>query len=227
MDQFTCYQKTGSKGYTNGDQLNGKYESFCKGVTKPAGIAGWKAGYSKTYLSGTPDEFILSVYGSAYSSGENGYDEDECINSMSRIINSCDGNDPDNPMDWKFGGEYTRGNWVYRVSPQRDTRPWPVMKAASGSCKGWYKFIFSSYTITGNGFSDYDWGQKTLLKEAKSCVGGGINDWKFTYSDNAVKDGYEWKAAFRTPIWVRRRCFKNNKVVTAINGFTDGCGGND
>ncbi|ROW17167.1 hypothetical protein VPNG_01101 [Cytospora leucostoma] len=227
LDQFTCYQKTGSTAYTNEDQLNEKYESFCKGVTKPAGIAGWKAGYRKTYLSGTPDEFVLSVYGSAYSSGENEYDEDECINSMSRIINSCDGNDPDNPMDWKFGGEYTRGNWVYRVSPQRDTRPWPVMKAASGSCKGWYKGFFSSYTITGSGFSDYDWGQKTLLKEAKSCVGGGITHWKFTYSENAVDDGYEWKATFRTPIGVRRRCFKNNKVVTEINGFTDGCGGND
>lgn len=33
------------------------------------------------------------------------YDSDECIDSMNKIINSCDGNVQDNPMGWRFGGE--------------------------------------------------------------------------------------------------------------------------
>lgn len=203
------------------------YESFCNGATEPDGVAGWEAGYSKTYWSGTPDETTFYVSVVAGVSGSIAYDADECIDSMSRIINGCDGNDPDNPMDWKFGGEYQRGDWLYRVSPQRDNRPWPVIQAASGSCKGWYKGIYSEYTIRGAGFSDYDYGQKTLLKEAKSCVGGGITKWRFEYEDEPTDEGYEWKATFKTPILVNNRCFKNNKVVKAIGGTTGGCGGND
>jgi hypothetical protein len=38
---------------------------------------------------------------------------------------------------------------------------------------------------------------------------------------------YEWKATFDDLIWVRARCFSNNKVVREAGGYTNGCGGND
>ena len=80
---------------------------------------------------------------------------------------------------------------------------------------------------TGAGFSSWEWGQKTLLSSARNCVGGGITNWKFEYFDQPDEDGNEWSATFRTPIWVRNRCFKNNKVAFASGGFTNGCKGSD
>lgn len=227
VDKFTCYQTTGSKAYTDGSELNDKYEGFCNGATEPDSIAGWKSGYSKTYFSGTPDEVEFYVAYVADSSDLDEFDADECIDSMDRVINSCDGNDPSNPMDWKFGGEWQRGGWLYRVSPQVTNRPWPVIQSSYGTCKGWYKFLFGSYKIQGAGFSSSDYGA-SLLSAAKDCIGsGGITNWAFEYYDEPTDDGYEWKATFRTPIWSRARCFNNNKVVFKIGGFTDGCGGND
>lgn len=55
----------------------------------------------------------------------------------------------------------------------------------------------------------------------------GITAWNWEYFDAPDENGYEWKTTFNTPVWVRSRCFKNNKVVLAAGGFTDGCGGND
>lgn len=226
VDKFTCYQTTGSKAYTDGSQLNDKYKDFCNGATEPSSIAGWKSGYSQTYFSGTVDEVEFWVGFSADATDSIEYDADECIDSMDRVINSCDGNDPKNPMDWKFGGEWQRGGWVYRVSPQRTNRPWPVIQSSHGSCEGWYKFLWGSYEIEGAGFSSYDNGDG-LQQAAKDCVGGGITKFSFTYYDEPTSDGYEWKATFRTPIWSRARCFNNNKVVFKVGGFTNGCGGND
>lgn len=221
IDKFTCWQGTGSQSYATNDELNKNYVDFCDAVTRPTGKMGWS--FTKTYNKGTPDEteFLISL-----SDTSTLFDKTECVESMGRIINGCDGNDPKNPMDWKFGGEWVRGDYTFQVNPA-GTRPWPVIQSPGGTCKGWYHGIYSSYTIEGYGFSDHDHGQDTLLSKAKSCVGGGITSWNFDYYDTPTKDGYEWKATFSTPIWVRARCFKNNKVQFGAGGFTDGCGGND
>lgn len=44
--------------------------------------------------------------------------------------------------------------------------------------------------------------------------------WEFEYLDEPTKEGYEWKANLNKPIWVRARCFGNNKVVEASGGYT-------
>ncbi|ROT34544.1 hypothetical protein SODALDRAFT_382466 [Sodiomyces alkalinus F11] len=62
--------------------------------------------------------------------------------------------------------------------------------------------------------------QKTLLPNMNHCYDLGTTNWNFNYHDNPLEHGgYEWKATFRTP--------KNNKIVEAAGGWTDGCGGND
>lgn len=222
QDDFTCWQGEGNKAYSSADLLNEDYKTFCKGVAKPSGESGWSS--IKTFHKGTPDEtqFLISLDGTSTS-----FSESDCEKYMSTIINSCDGNDPDNPMDWKFGGQYKHGDWTYQVNPMNDNRHWPVPTSAGGVCHGWYHGIWSTYEIKGYGWLDSDWGQDSLLPHAKSCVGGGITDWQFTYFDTPDEDGYEWHAHFRTPLWVRSRCFKNNKVQIAAGGFTNGCGGND
>ncbi|OBT82754.1 hypothetical protein VE02_09111 [Pseudogymnoascus sp. 03VT05] len=208
--------------YAGGSRLNDNYEDFCDAVTRPTGENGWS--YKKSYDEDTPDETESRI---SLADTSTNFDQNECKESLSRIINGCDGNDDKNPMDWKFGGEWMRGDYTYQVNPKRGNRPWPVIQKAGGSCKGWYHGVYSSYEIDGYGFSDNDYGQDTILPNAKSSVGGGITSWKFGYYDEPTDEGYEWKASFSTPIWVRSRCFKNNKVVFAAGGFTDGCGGND
>lgn len=218
-DTFRCWQSDGKRAYASGDRMNENYVDFCSSyVVQPEHTTGWSA--SKVYHSGTPDEHKMSV---SLTDEVADFNEDECLDSMSRIINSCDGNDAANPMDWKFGGQYVRGEYTYEVTPAADYRPWPVIQKTDGSCKGWYHALWSSYTIYGAGFSDYDSGQKTLLPAIKGCLGLGVTAWKFEYQNPPTDEGYEWKATFNTPIWVRARCFKNNKVVQAAGGgFTNG-----
>ena len=220
-DEFKCWQKDGRKGYANPDRLNKNYKKFCDDVDPPSNTKNWKR--EKTYHDGTPDghTFLLQL-----SDDASRFDKDECLESFDRIINSCDGNDPDNPMNWKFGGRYVRGAYTYEVNIQRDNRPWPPIKTPTGECEGWYKVFFGEYKMRGAGWSGWDSGQKTLLPKIKGCLGLGVTKWKFEYFDEP-DDGMEWKASFNTPIWVRSRCFKNNKVAFAAGGFTDGCKGND
>lgn len=131
-------------------------------------------------------------------------------------------------MNWKFGGEYVRGEYTYTLTSMADYRPWPPIQRTGGSCMVWYHVWCSSYEIYGAGFSTWDHGQQTLLPSIKGCLGLGVTRWSFDYIKPPSKEGYEWKARFNTPVWVRARCFKNNKVVQgAGGGLTNGCGGND
>ncbi|OTB01253.1 hypothetical protein M426DRAFT_64490 [Hypoxylon sp. CI-4A] len=222
-DVFKCWQKDGRRAYASNDRMNENYQDFCNNFVKqPPHTVGWSA--TNTYHKGTPDEHSFTVQ---LSDQVANFNREECLDSMSRIINSCDGNDQTNPMDWKFGGMWRRGEYTYEVNPAADYRPFPVIQKTSGKCVGWYHGAYSSFEIYGSGFSSYDYGQQTLLPSMKGCLGLGVSKWKFDYINPPTEEGYEWRATFNTPIWVRKRCFSNNKAVQAAGGYTNGCGGND
>jgi hypothetical protein len=214
--------------------LNDKYKSFCDDVDKERpkdGTVNWKV--EKPYYEKTPDEFQFKIQ---LKNGAKDFNKQQCVESLDRIINSCDASN--NPMNWKYGGSWTRGSYVYEINPKKDreylTKPW-------GSCGGWYKFLWGSYDLYGKGWANNDFGEK-LKQSAKDCVGGGITAWDFEYYDKpSDHDGWEWHVFFRTPIWVRRRCFDNLKVQHGAGGYTnhwkdkfsdqryedDGCEGSD
>ncbi|KAH6684920.1 SGNH hydrolase-type esterase domain-containing protein [Plectosphaerella plurivora] len=224
-DEFLCYSKVDSRHYVSADRADLSYEKFCKEVTKEHDRDTINWDYSAKYDEGTPEEHEYLVQ---MQNGASEFDEDECIESMKKLIHSCDTSD--NPMNWKQGGRYTRasGDVVYELNPRRNNRPWPPPKKAYGRCEGWYKLILSAYTIEGAGFATWDHGQKTMLPKMGDCYGLGTTRWRFEYYDRPQDhNGYEWKATFNTPVFVRARCFKNNKVVEGAGGWTDGCGGND
>lgn len=223
-DQFLCYSSVNSRHYVSAARADESYEKFCQEVEDehPSGTINWK--YEQTYDRGTPEEHDYSV---TLHNGASTFDRAECVDSMRKLIHSCDTN---NPMNWKQGGRYTRddGDYVYELNPRRNNRPWPPPREAYGRCEGWYKVFFGQYTVEGAGFATWDHGQKTLIPNMNSCYGLGTTAWKFNYHDRpADNNGYEWKATFNTPIWVRARCWANNKIVRAAGGFTDGCKGND
>ncbi|PYH98156.1 SGNH hydrolase [Aspergillus ellipticus CBS 707.79] len=221
---LSCAQKNGSHAYATDSALYANTANFCKAAKAqvPAERTNWA--YSHTYDSGTLDEAIFTVQ---LSNGANAFDEDECNKAVNRILDDCDGDDPDNPMNWKFGGKLVDGSYSYTIAPQRDNRPWPVPTEPTGSCKGSYKFLWDSYTIYGAGWASWDSGQKTLRPNSTHCFGKGLTKWKFTYYDEPNDDGMEWKATFRSPIWTRARCYNNNKVQAASGGpSSGGCKGN-
>ncbi|KAF4984916.1 hypothetical protein FDECE_16982 [Fusarium decemcellulare] len=220
-DEFKCWSDDDWKIYANADRLDKHYEDFCKNIEQPKHEKGWE--YYKPYDEGTPDEHEFKI---SLSKDVADYDEEECIDSMKKLIHSCDTN---RKMNWKSGGSYVRndGAYTYEVNPTRKNRPWPPPEDPVGTCKGWYHVLWSSYEIEGGGFSTWDHGQQTMRPSMDGCYGLGTTAWDFEYYDEPTEDGYEWKLKFKTPIWVRSRCFKNNKVVKAAGGWTDGCGGND
>ncbi|KAJ4159694.1 hypothetical protein NW765_013683 [Fusarium oxysporum] len=207
--------------YASADPLDEHYEDFFKNIEQPDHQKGWD--YYKVYDEGTPDEHEFRI-----SLGDDvaDYDVNQCIDSFKKLIHNCDTN---RRLNWKTGGKYVRddGAYTYEVSPTRYNRPWPPPEYAQGTCKGWYHFSHSSYTIEGGGFSTWDFGQKTMRPSMNGCYGLGTTAWNFEYYDEPTEDGYEWKLTFNTPVFVRSRCFKNNKVVKDAGGWTDGCGGND
>ncbi|OIW22887.1 SGNH hydrolase [Coniochaeta ligniaria NRRL 30616] len=219
-DAFTCWQASGKKAFANGDRMNENYKDFCDAVDKdhPTNTLNWSR--RKTYHAGTQDEHEMYIQ---LSNDASAWDKNQCLDSFSRIINGCDGNDPNNPLDFKFGGSYVRGDYEYQVNPKHDRT---LITEMTGDCKGDYKFLWGSYTLRGSGWASSDFGQNTLLSSAKSCVGGGITKWSFDYCLDGDQDcgGYEWKATFRTPIWVRTRCFNNDKVQKGAGGSTNGVG---
>lgn len=228
INEFTCWQTGGSHKYTSEPFLSQHKDEFCDGVTEGDDkVNGWT--YTRWFGEGTPDETEFRVLLGTDGTGSTDWSVAECKDSMRRITHGCDGNDKENPMNWKFGGEWKRGRFTYQINPKRDNRPWPVPKEAWGSCEGWYHGWWSSYVIKGKGWATNDWGQKEdgLLDKAKGCIGGGLTMWRFKYFDKADENGNEWQADFNTPIWVRGRCFGNNKAVREAGGFTNGCGGND
>lgn len=214
QDDFVCWRQVERrKAFVSWARLDVNYRDFCNSVTVPGNTVNWR--FAKTYHPGTPEEveFVLQL-----SKGAATYDKAACLESLDRVINSCDGNDPENPMNWKFGGKWVRGGYSWEIHPKKDRE---LHKRPDGSCQGWYKWALSAYTIYGKGWAGWDWGQETLLPNARSCVANSLTRWEFGYFDNpAEHDGWEWWSTFNTMIGVSGRCFDNLKVVGAAGGYT-------
>ncbi|KAK3395015.1 SGNH hydrolase-type esterase domain-containing protein [Podospora didyma] len=221
-DEFKCWQKEGRRAYATANKLDENYKTFCNELDAPSGgVTGWSR--DRTFHQGTPDEhqFIVSLGSDA--SGD--FNRQECLDSFERIIHGCDGDDPQNPMNWKFGGTWKKGAYTYEVSPKRDNRPWPPIKEPNGFCIGTYKGLFSDFQMAGSGFSSWDYGRDTILPNSKGCLGLGITKFNFQYFDEPDANGMEWKLTFRTPVFVSGRCYRSDKVVSASGGTTHGCDG--
>ena len=98
-DEFKCWQKEGRKSYASANKMNENIKDFCDSVVQPDHTVGWH--YEKTYFAETPDEhqFYLTLGPKTAD-----FDKSACLESYERIVNSCDANDPENPLNWKFVG---------------------------------------------------------------------------------------------------------------------------
>lgn len=221
VDELKCFQQTGSKGYASAYSLYSSTAKFCRMAVPDINSKGPGTAFSYSFNEGTPDESVFTV---TMDSGASELDEGACNTAINRILDGCDGNDPKNPMNWKFGGNYINGGFTYNIAMARDNRPFPPPTEPSAKCQGKYKVVLTRYNIRGAGWATWDSGQKTLRPNSTHCFGKGLTGWSFKYFDEPDEDGYEWLAKFNSPIWTEARCYANNKVQKAAGGPAhDGC----
>lgn len=205
-DEFKCWQKQGWTAYVDYARIEENYKDFCNNkVKQPNNTINWKA--SETYHAGTPDEhtFVLEL-----SEGSSSYSKEQCLETFDRIINSCDGSDPNNPLNFEYGGSWVRGNYRYELNPKMNRK---MTKTRTGTCRGWWSVFFTRYRIYGRGWASHDWGQKTLRQSMRDC-GSAVTAWKFSYCPTGCGENneYEWKAEFNLPVYGGVACMKNNWV---------------
>jgi len=142
-EEFQCWRSGGRQQYVTANRADENLKDFCASVEGPgSGYTNWRR--TKVYHEGTPDEmeFILDA-GTVDT-----VNREECVDAFTKIVHGCDAGDSDNPMNWKFGGRWKKGEYSYDLSPRR-TRKMPPMTVPNGQCKGKYKFLFSDFEMYG------------------------------------------------------------------------------
>ncbi|CAM1502567.1 Fc.00g073430.m01.CDS01 [Cosmosporella sp. VM-42] len=205
-DEWTCWSEEGWRAYATASRLDETYRTFCDEVELEDG-----GKTERTFDEGTPDEHLYFI---DLAQGVS-FDKDRCKDSFTTIIHSCDTDSDSNPMNWKGGGRWMRDESIFKLNIKRENRP-ARPKEASGHCEGWWKVAYSDYHIQGAGFISWD-GKNDLWQAIDDCA-VGITDYHFEYFDEPDENGYEWKAHFHMPVFVKARCFENNKVVFSIDG---------
>ncbi|KAH8754853.1 hypothetical protein F5883DRAFT_572749 [Diaporthe sp. PMI_573] len=227
IDTLVCYSTLNtSRGYASAEALSNNVLNFCDNAARTFRHIHFDWKQSQTYYLHTPDQYTMTV---TVSDQKKGFNQSQCIEAMSAIINDCDVALNDiNPMNWKQGGKRMLQQDTYQIDIFRQNRPWPPLTKPRQSCTGWYKFILQHYDIYGAGWANHDWGQKSLLPAINPCCGSGsLTGWGFRYFDQPDEHGYEWHSWFNTALGTRRRCFDNSIVQCAAGGPCDSyCGGN-
>lgn len=212
-NDLTCFQDKGSKSYASPYSLYSNTEDFCNTLVSkiPSNTANWQ--FSKSYYDGTPDSSAWKVQ---LQNGGTSVTFAQCHDAVNEILNGCDGNDPKNPMNWKFGGSLETETVIFSITPTRTGRVMPPYTTPIVACDAWYKVFYDSWDIYGGGFSDWDYGQKTILGNFTSCTGSTPTHWRFQYYDQPDENGYEWHAWGGSVIWIKNRCMGG--VIKAAGG---------
>ncbi|KAI1329886.1 hypothetical protein F5Y16DRAFT_396994 [Xylariaceae sp. FL0255] len=115
---LTCAGSVFNK-FLSRDDLNDAIGQFCSDAAAQKVHDNDSGSISRIYNGGSRYEVHLAI---DWPQGVDISDnmEDNCISKMGLIMDSCDGNDPKNPLDWKHGGHYGHGNVQYDIVPWVD-----------------------------------------------------------------------------------------------------------
>ncbi|KAF3931588.1 hypothetical protein ABW19_dt0209673 [Dactylella cylindrospora] len=152
--------------------------------------AGKRFQWQQVFFEGSPESFRLSV-----SYGKKVPTREECHIDFFHLLDSCDGNDPQNPHNWKGGGVRKVNDVIYEMQPQYVSRraPGPIWAGC------WFRLNRASghdVTIWGYGFAD-------AYEERWSDRGGrGPLDFENRLRDECGRHAFnsEWEYKPRTPI---------------------------
>ncbi|KAI9798476.1 MAG: hypothetical protein M1833_004742 [Piccolia ochrophora] len=189
--------------YMNPDTLNKNIGDFCKNVVPKFSHGTVGLTLVETYNEKTPDEVQLAVQmlGSVWKGDkDHTISEEECKENMGFLKTHCDGNDPENPLDFKHGGHRWAKDVQYEYLPFGQRRAIPAMKETKAKCTVKDKVFFFAFQVWGGGFSTSHSGRDPdkLFKEIRGC--GVITKWRFKYFDKPDENGYEWFADGQLPV---------------------------
>ena len=140
-EEFNCWRSGGRAAFVTAERADANMKDFCATVEGPgSGYTHWRR--SKVYHEGTPDEMEFILDGGEVDN----VNREECLEAFTKVVHGCDAGDGDNPMNWKFGGRWKKGEYAYDLSPRRNRN---LMTAPNGQCKGKYKFLFSDFEMYG------------------------------------------------------------------------------
>jgi hypothetical protein len=143
--------------------------------------------------------------------------EGDCETHLLAITDDCDGNDPNNPANYKGGGLLTVGINKYHIDPEALRQP--ASDGVKGGCDSSYKALYNEYTLWGAGWDSADYGAG-LQTQVKGCA-LLPNTWSFSYGLGS--DGREWTAKFRTGVFQKKCTGDAGKTASGIGNF--GCSG--
>ncbi|KAI1359283.1 SGNH hydrolase-type esterase domain-containing protein [Xylaria arbuscula] len=128
------------------DKLSQAINEFCKTAAQQKQHDQNSGSITRTYFSGDWSEVRLGMdWPQRFDITENM--ESNCVNNMTIIMDDCDGNDPNNPFNWKRGGQLGAG-WVnYHIVPLND-------HYTPGTCSIHLQQNDESYGYNGLGHSE-------------------------------------------------------------------------
>ncbi len=133
----------GSGKYVTRDIVKDSIQnSFCPDAVSKGPI-------QERYNQGTPEEVVITLQ------GPNGFkpSSDECKKYLlAAITDGCDGNNPQNPANYKGGGTETIGDISYTIQPQALRQL--AVKGVQYGCDSSYRVLFNEYTVWGHGYAD-------------------------------------------------------------------------
>ena len=163
-----------SKKYIAQGDLASNIQDYCQ-QAKTQGKQDPNSGsLGRTFNKGTPEEIDITM---TWPSGQ---PLPDCGDALNSTMNGCDGNDPNNPMDWKGGGTIVSQNTTWSIQPTAPRQP--AAKAPGGQCQ----VSELQFTLWGVGWSSEDYGA-CLKTNFNGCSG---SDYSFNYG--LGNDGREW-----------------------------------
>ncbi|KAK4209499.1 hypothetical protein QBC37DRAFT_294500, partial [Rhypophila decipiens] len=122
-----------------------------------------------------------------------------------------------NPMNYKWGGRWPRGNEIYEIKPKTErklhTRP-------DGRCRAKDSGAWHAYKVEGRGWASDDKGSK-LWDNIRECAAEACASFRFGYYErDEHEDGWEWWATFTCPKGKVDRCWNNQEIPKATGGYT-------
>ncbi|KAF2736935.1 hypothetical protein EJ04DRAFT_521568 [Polyplosphaeria fusca] len=226
-DDLRCKTRENSgPAYIAKEAMESHRDAFCRDLTKngDAQSPDFMALYDeKTYQGAT-----LGIK----SDGKFSYDT--CLNYFDKIIYMCIAR-PDNPMDWKYGGEYEDGGTLFSMVPSgyatvrwKEEGGGPISHPTV-DCRGRkadFKQIFlDEFWIRGRGFLDGDTGE-AFRKNLIACMAewgasdsDGLTGFEFYYYDKIDPNGNEWVMFGKSWTGSFDRCYE--RVIKEVGGPQD------
>jgi Alpha-galactosyl-binding fungal lectin len=169
-------------------------EQFCKDQSVLSTLNSPSGSIWKTYDRGTNEEVNIGI---EWQPGQQTKpDSSLCTRFLlGLVIDGCDTDNQNDPMNWKSGGSVQVDKMTYHVQPAVVRQPAP--KSPGAGCSSTYDGLYDQHWIWGNGWGGYDWGS-ALEEQLKGCARLPST---FHVSYGLGGDGREWTAMVRTGIW--------------------------